>query len=307
LIEVHQVPGQRYFTPNQFEITVNGTPLAGGQLFTYVTGTATPLATYADVNLTTPNTNPIVADSNGRFGSVFLGTSQAYKIALYTAIPAGASQTNSTPASPLGSEIWSEDPCGPAAGGAVANFVGIIGEVRFFAGLANQVPQGWYLCYGQAVSRTTYSVAFGVIGTTFGAGDGSTTFNLPDLRGRSMFGLDNMGGTAANNVTAGVSGVPGTTLGGTGGSQYAQEDTITTSVTITDPGHQHTSTSSGTANHDSTAFLQGATTWDLARNVSTNFATTNITATAASTSGLTGASQNMPPAMMMNAIIYLGA
>lgn len=62
-------------------------------------------------------------------------------------------------------------------------------------------PSGWLLCYGQAVSRATYDVLFAAIGTTWGAGDGSTTFNLPDYRGRTFVGLDNMGGSQANVLT----------------------------------------------------------------------------------------------------------
>lgn len=61
-------------------------------------------------------------------------------------------------------------------------------------------PLGYLLCAGQEVSRTTYAALFAVIGTTFGAGNGSTTFNLPDLRGRFPLGKDNMGGTPANRV-----------------------------------------------------------------------------------------------------------
>jgi len=50
-------------------------------------------------------------------------------------------------------------------------------------------PDGWLLCNGSAVSRSLYSALFGVIGTTYGIGDGSLTFNLPDLRGRSPIGV----------------------------------------------------------------------------------------------------------------------
>lgn len=69
-----------------------------------------------------------------------------------------------------------------------------------FAG--STAPSGWLLCAGQAVSRTTYADLFAVISTTYGAGDGSTTFNVPDLRGRFPLGKDDMGGSAANRVTA---------------------------------------------------------------------------------------------------------
>lgn len=64
--------------------------------------------------------------------------------------------------------------------------------------LGSVVPAGYLLCYGQPVSRTTYANLYNVIGVSCGAGDGSTTFNLPDMRGRTPIGKDNMGGVAAN-------------------------------------------------------------------------------------------------------------
>lgn len=70
------------------------------------------------------------------------------------------------------------------------------GTIAFFGGPLAKVPGNALLCFGQAVSRTTYAALFSVIGTAFGAGDGSTTFNLPDMRGVVPVGLDNMGGTA---------------------------------------------------------------------------------------------------------------
>jgi len=62
-------------------------------------------------------------------------------------------------------------------------------------------PDGWLLCYGQAVSRSTYAGLYNVIGETYGAGDSSTTFNVPDMRGRFPLGQDDMGGTSADRVT----------------------------------------------------------------------------------------------------------
>jgi len=67
--------------------------------------------------------------------------------------------------------------------------------------------------YGQAINRTTYATLFALTGTAFGVGDGSTTFNLPDLRGRVPAGKDDMGGSAANRITNAGSGIVGTTLG----------------------------------------------------------------------------------------------
>jgi microcystin-dependent protein len=52
-------------------------------------------------------------------------------------------------------------------------------------------PTGWLLCNGQAVSRTTYAALFNVIGTAFGVGNGTTTFNVPDFQGRFLRGVAN--------------------------------------------------------------------------------------------------------------------
>ena len=60
------------------------------------------------------------------------------------------------------------------------------GTIIGFAG-AN-APSGWLLCDGSAVSRSTYAALFAIIGTTYGVGDGGSTFNLPDLRGRIPIG-----------------------------------------------------------------------------------------------------------------------
>lgn len=62
------------------------------------------------------------------------------------------------------------------------------------------VPQGYLECNGSAVSRITFSKLFSVIGTTFGTGDGSTTFNLPDLRGEFIRGFDAGRGVDASRV-----------------------------------------------------------------------------------------------------------
>lgn len=82
----------------------------------------------------------------------------------------------------------------------------------------DSTPTGWLQCDGSAVSRTTYADLFTAIGTTYGSGDGSSTFNVPDLRGRVVAGKDNMGGSAANRITTSNT-VDGTTLGQTGGSE----------------------------------------------------------------------------------------
>jgi microcystin-dependent protein len=72
------------------------------------------------------------------------------------------------------------------------------------------------LPYGQCISRTTYAVYFAQVGTTYGTCDGSTTFGVPDLRGRVIAGHDAMGGTSANRLSSVMA---STTLGATGGAQ----------------------------------------------------------------------------------------
>jgi len=62
------------------------------------------------------------------------------------------------------------------------------GMVSPFAGAAT--PAGWLLCNGAAVSRTTYAALYAVCGDAYGAGDGSSTFNLPNLKGRTAVGVD---------------------------------------------------------------------------------------------------------------------
>jgi len=72
------------------------------------------------------------------------------------------------------------------------------GTITSYAGSTS--PSGWLLCDGAAVSRTTYASLFSALSTTYGAGNGTTTFNVPDLRGRMPIGAGN-DGTAENNAT----------------------------------------------------------------------------------------------------------
>lgn len=93
-----------------------------------------------------------------------------------------------------------------------------VGSITLYGGAS--LPLGYLYADGSAVSRTDYADLFAIIGTAFGVGNGSTTFNLPDLRGRTPVGLDNMdnpvgtgGGDAGRLDVA-------NTLGGVGGTQY---------------------------------------------------------------------------------------
>lgn len=83
--------------------------------------------------------------------------------------------------------------------------------------MSTVAPAGWLTCDGQEVSRTTYSLLFSVIGTTFGAGNGTTTFNLPDLRSRFIYGKSNTtnvgdSGGEETHVLSSLEARPGTLL-----------------------------------------------------------------------------------------------
>ena len=107
--------------------------------------------------------------------------------------------------------------------GEIANGVPA-GSVFTFA--TSTVPSGYLECNGAAVSRSTYASLFSSISTTWGTGDGSSTFNLPDLRGQCVRGWDNSAGVDSGRSFA--------------SSQSDQNKQHTHSVT--DPGHVHTTT-----------------------------------------------------------------
>ena len=109
--------------------------------------------------------------------------------------------------------------------GSGANLTGIVGVptgcIIAWGGGADSIPTGFLLCKGDAVSRSTYATLFVAIGTLHGSGDGSSTFNLPDLKNRFVVG----GGTGSNY-----------SVGDTGGA-----DSVTLSVSEL-PSHTHTHT-----------------------------------------------------------------
>lgn len=109
------------------------------------------------------------------------------------------------------------------------------GVVSMFAGTV--APTGYLMCDGSAVSRTTYARLFTAIGIAHGWGDNSTTFNLPDYRGRFIRGVDGGAGNdpdTASRTTMATGGNTGDSVGSVQGHAYASH-----SHTITDPGHGH--------------------------------------------------------------------
>jgi microcystin-dependent protein len=110
------------------------------------------------------------------------------------------------------------------------------GSVQAFMGTA--APAGWLFCDGSAVSRTTYADLFAAMGSACGSGDGINTFNLPDLRGQFLRGVDGGAGrdpdTGARTAMA-----SGGNAGDAVGSIQVEQIQSHTHL-VTDPGHVHT-------------------------------------------------------------------
>jgi len=111
------------------------------------------------------------------------------------------------------------------------------GAMVDFAGTV--APAGWLMCDGSAVSRTVYASLFAAVGSSYGAGDGSTTFNLPDFRGRFARYNDNMGTPA---------GAAGRDTGRAHGSSQADDVKV----------HNHSMPGSGRISIDGTTTSQAA-------------------------------------------------
>lgn len=283
----------RFYSPNQQFCDATGAPFAGGTLGFFASGTSTPLSTFTDSALTIANTNPIVLDSAGRAGNVFL-QNLAYKVVLadangvqiwsddpvYTSEFSTNSQFQTYPGNPNGHIAGNQGAAGVVPASVVWDSadnllyictatgttlsavwtainttpVGAVptGQIVSFAGTS--APAGWLLCGGQAISRVTFAGLFGVVGTLYGVGDGSTTFNIPDCRGRVEAGKDDMNGVAASRIGTLVTDsgtIVGATLGSTGGSQnhvqtvgelVSHNHPASSSSVVTDPTHIHSLT-----------------------------------------------------------------
>ena len=155
------------------------------------------------------------------------------------------------------------------------------GTLHAFAG--STAPAGYLLCDGSAVSRTTYASLFAVLSTTYGAGNGSTTFNVPDMRGRAPIGA----GTGT-----------GLTLRSLGVSLGAETHTLQTSQI---PSHSHTLGPGQSFGVNFGANNSGAATFGL--NAGIINTTTYQGPYEAQANGGGGAHNNMQPSIVVNYII----
>jgi len=199
---------------------------------------------------------------------------------------------------------------------AVYNNLDAVFYLQSFYGNPYNVPLGAGLDYwgatapnsafviptGQAISRTTYASLFSLFGTTYGPGDGSTTFNIPDKAGR----ISAMKEASATRLTSTYFGGNSINLGAVGGSE---SHTLTTaqlathSHGVTDPGHTH-SLNNATNILDNLVGnnFQGSNFLGNGRNISANSNTTGITINNA---GSGNAHNNVQPTIICNYIIRI--
>ena len=174
--------------------------------------------------------------------------------------------------------------CASAFYGDGTNLTGAMPTGAILPYAVSAAPTGFVLCNGAALSRSTYATLFAVVSSLYGDGDGSSTFNVPDLRGRYIAGWD-VSATASSvltSVTVGM--VINTTMANTGGIQ---------AVTLTEaqmPSHVH-------ALDPPPGLASGG---DSKMQVANQSVTTTV---ATESTGGDGAHSNIPPTIILNYII----
>lgn len=271
---------------------VGGTLIAGGTLI-LGSGDATISAAAATIrgaaktgtNAVGPNMTIDASNGTGSGGSGSI---------IFRTAPAAA---GGTAANTMATIMEIKSTGSVEVGGRSVNDFMPAGAVMPYAG--SSAPSGWLLAYGQAVSRSTYAALYAAIGTTYGSGDGSTTFNVPDMRGRVVAGKDNMGGVSADRLTGLSGGVNGDNLAATGG---LETHTLTEAQLA---AHQHfvANTASGTGTLTASNYVNYFSDYGSQYNTrlagSSTVATTGLT----SETGDGDAHNNVQPTIILNYII----
>ena len=155
------------------------------------------------------------------------------------------------------------------------------GSIHLYGGQYDNIPSGWLLCDGTAISRTTYEKLYDIVGTQFGVGDGSSTFNLPDLRAKFPRGATNAanagatGGEDAHTLTSAETGLPAH------------------NHNITDSGHSH-SVSNGSATSATGGYFRNTGSGASPQGLSTNSSSTGITINNNTAANASSSHENRP-------------
>jgi microcystin-dependent protein len=276
-LNVTAVAGNTYLVTGQ---VLSGSGITGGTAITgQLTGTTGGVGTYT------------VSISQLAAATTITATSPNASTTAMTASPVTLS---STPISNDSStRVATTSFVGSAISAAISAAAIPTGVVQMFGGFSGSTPAGYLFCDGAAVSRSTYAALFAVISTTFGVGDGSTTFNLPNYVNRMPYG---------------------TTVGATGGSADAVVVEHNHGAASTDSGHYHNlnfqnppdanaifyAQTTGTGFANTAGFTGGEPV--AALQPFTQFATANIS-TSIANAGVSGTNANLPPYLGINFII----
>ncbi len=187
-------------------IDTNGVPLVGGFVYFYAPTTTNPKTTWVDPGQATPNPNPVVLDSRGQ--AIIYGEGQYRQVVydvnmnlIWDQLTASTDYGLLEAANNLSDVANAATALANLGGISSANLSALLppGSVIAFAG--STAPAGWLKCDGSAIARNTYAPLFSNIGTTYGAGNGTTTFNLPNLTGSFIRGYDSGGTVDPNTYT----------------------------------------------------------------------------------------------------------
>lgn len=296
-----------------------GRPLNGGLLYFFAAGTTTPQSAYQDTALTIPHPNPITLDSAGRVPIFYLADG-SIKIRLTSS--AGVTQIAADNILVIGASS------GGGGGGSVdATTILATGDLKVKYGTG--ALTGFVRANGRTIGSATSGASeranadcqdlFEYLWTsdanlTVSTGRGASanadwvankTITLPDWRGRALAGLDDMGNSAAGRLTATYFGTAATVLGAAGGSEShtlttAEIPSHTHTNSLNDPGHTHTTYSSGTVQSGSGATVIGPS----GSGGITGSNTTGVTITNAAAGG-GGAHSISSPAMLATVYIKL--
>ena len=298
-----------------------GKPLSGGLLYFIEAGTtSTPQNAYQDSALTIAHPNPITLDSAGRVPQFYLADG-SIKIRLTDS--AGVQQLVADNVLVIGASS------GSGGGGSVdATTVLATGDikVKYGTGTLSGFVRANGRTIGSASSGATeranadaqalfeylwgadanLSVSSGRGASANADWTANKTIALPDWRGRAIAGLDDMGNSAAGRLTSTYFGTAATVLGAAGGSEsqtltQAQLPAFKPAITITDPGHQHTYTT--TSGLQQVSGGSGTACWAGGTTANTNLVTTGITA--AFTNNLGSGNAHPIASPMMLATVYI--